>query len=362
VLELARRGHEVECACEGPNLDPRFAAAGIVVHNLSFPRQSSPLGFCSAVGRMRTLLRRRRYTCVNSHNRNASFVARIAAWLERVPINLYTAHGFYFHDGQARWLREATILLEALLARITHFTLSQSAEDVRLVVGRGLIPTDRIGHIGNGIDVARFSPQFDRRLIEDKLGLERVAFRIATTGRIVKGKGFEDLLQACALLSAQDRSYELLMIGGNIAQDVEPYEKEFRARTCALQLDGNVRITGMVGNVEDYLATADAFVLPSYREGMPRSLIEAMSMGLACVATDIRGCREIISDESTGFLYPVGNIGALADLLKRCMDNPAERAAVGARARAAAVREFAEDLYVRRQVSYIEHLLRRSEE
>ena len=117
VLALASRKHVVECVCEGHRIDSRLAAAGIAVHDFSFPRKSSPLEFVAAIHRMRVLLRRGRYDCVDSHNRNASIVARVAAWLEGVPVNLYTAHGFYFHDGQSAWLRELTMLLEAVLGR-----------------------------------------------------------------------------------------------------------------------------------------------------------------------------------------------------------------------------------------------------
>lgn len=357
VTELAARGHAVECLCEGQVIDSRLVAAKIPTHDFQFPRRGSIVEFAKAIRRMRAILRKGRYDCVDSHNRNASVVARIAAWLERVPINLYTAHGFYFHDGQPTWLRELTVLLEAGLARITHFTLSQSSEDVDFVVRRGLIQAEQIAHIGNGIDVARFSRLIDRKDSEDRLGLGRSGFRVMTTGRIVKGKGFEDLLSAYARLRRVVPDSQLVMIGGNIAQDIQPFQREFRASIDTRGLTPDVRITGIVDNVEEYLATADVFVLPSYREGMPRALIEAMVMGLPCIATDIRGCREIIANGKTGLLYHPGDVDALVDLLVRYFRSPNERTEVSIRAREMAVREFDEVNYISKQVSVIERLI-----
>ena len=357
VMELITRGHTVECVCETHSQEARLAVHGAVVHHFEFPRTASPMQFFIAIQRMRRLLRDHKYDCVDSHNRNASIIARVAAWLEGVPVNLYTAHGFYFHDAQPAWMRELTVLLESVLARITHFTLSESAEDVEFVVKRGLIPQERILHIGNGIDVTRFSPHFDRTLSEKRLGLEPGRFRIATIGRIVRGKGFEDLLQAFTRFVKEVSCSELLMIGGNIMQDVHPFQREFEAKIGAAGLDEKVRITGIVDNVEEYLATADLFVLPSYREGMPRALIEAMAMGLPSIATNIRGCREIIDDGISGFLFPAGDIDALATLLLQCSTSHDQFARVGAQARKIAAEKFSESAYVLSQVTAIERLL-----
>lgn len=357
VFELASRKHVVACVCEGHSIDPRLAAAGIAVHDFSFPRKGSPLEFVAAIRRMQVLLRRGNYDCVDSHTRNASIVARVAAWLEGVPVNLYTAHGFYFHDGQSPWLRELTVLLEAALGRLTDFTLSQSAEDVEIAIRRGLVPAERISHIGNGIDTGRFKPRSERAEIQDRLGLGSCGFRVATTGRIVKGKGFEDLLRAYASFAQQAPDSELLMIGGNVAQDIQPFQREFFSEIGALGLGAKVRITGMVNNVEEYLAASDLFVLPSYREGMPRSLIEAMAMGLPCVATDIRGCREIVNHGVNGYLFQAGDIGALSQLIAQCFRDRSSCARLGASARKTAVRDFSETAYVATQIAAIERLL-----
>jgi glycosyltransferase involved in cell wall biosynthesis len=356
VNALVARGHAVECICEGGNADRRLLDAGVPVHPFSFPRGAAPVEFGRAIARMRKVIRAGGYECVNGHNRNASIVARVAAWLEGVPVNLYTAHGFYFHDGQGRVSRAMTVALEAALSKITHYTLSQSTEDVAFMTGRGHIARDRIEVIGNGIDTQRFRPRpGERERLEQRLGLRPGRFRIASTGRLVRGKGFGDLLDAFARLGPGNA--ELLIIGGNIAQDISPYHAQFMEQARALGLASEVVVTGLTDRVEDYLGTCDAFVLPSYREGLPRALLEAMAAELPVLATNIRGCREVVRDGDSGHLFEPRDIAALARLLERLRGSPELRETLGRRGRALIVAQFDERQYVSRQVGAIERLL-----
>ena len=357
VRELIAQGHAVECVCEGRNIPQIEHRLGVAVHPFVFPRNASPARFARAIGRMRRLIRDGAYDCVNGHNRNASIVARIAAWMERVPLNIYTAHGFYFHDAQPHYRREATIWLEGALARITSYTLSQSAEDARLMVERGFIPAGRIAVIGNGIDTRRFRRDPDRTGWEQRLGLRSGRFRIATVGRLVQAKGFVDLLGAFARMRESAPEAELLLIGGNIDQDISPVQSEFFDRAQQLGVAGDVTVTGMVHEVEKYLSTCDVFALPSHREGMPRALLEAMSSELPVIATAIRGCREIIDDGRSGLLYPPGDVDRLTGMLKLLHGQSGLRLVLGQMGRAAVVQRFDEYRYVRSQVDTIDQLL-----
>ena len=358
VLELIAQGHEVECVCEGDDLARRTFGPQVVVHPFEYPRTASPWQFVAKIRQMRLLIRTGRYDCVDSHNRNASIVGRIAAWLERVPLKIYTAHGFYFHDDQQPIKHRATVLLEAWLARITDYTLSQSREDVEFVTRKKMIPPDRIEWIGNGIDVERFTRRGSRTGAEHALGLTADRFRICSIGRLVKGKGFVDLLEAFAEFRRSVAASELLIIGGNIAQDISPFEREFSDLVAAHGLQDCVRVTGLTDRVEDYLATSDLFVLPSYREGLPRSLLEAMSMGVCATATNIRGCREVITNGETGFLFEPRDRHGLAALMERLHADTGLRSLVADRGRELVRAMFNEPRYVGVQVSAINRLLK----
>lgn len=344
ILALVREGHDVECLCEGNNI-PDFGS-DVRVHEIKFPKSASPLEFLHSISEMRNLLRDKQYSCVNSHNRNASIIARIAAWQEKVPVNLYTAHGFYFHDDQSQLGRFATIMFECLLAKITDFTLSQSNEDTLFMT---CIKPELIKTIGNGIDTSRFKPNDQR----DKF------FRVGATGRLVKGKGFMDLINGFAQLHQKHADSQLLLIGGNIENDIVPFQQQIFARIKELKLDDAVVVTGLVDNVEDYLATCDVFVLPSYREGMPRALLEAMSMGIPAIATNIRGCKEIIVEGENGYLYTPHDVNGLAQLLNHNYKQTVEeRNDFSENAHSRIVHHFDEKDYINRQIYYINKLLR----
>ena len=351
VLALQSRGYSVECLTEGTSSVQHLVSQGIRVHDFQFPRRPSPVAFAGAVLRMSELLRQGGYHVVNSHNRNSSIVARIAAAHARVPINLYTAHGFYFQDHQSRPVHKMVEIFEGLLARLTTYTLSQSAEDVELMTARHWISPERIRYIGNGIDAARFAPA--PRGGRPPSGI----LKISAMGRLVAGKGFEDILWAMA--KSQHRSeLRLTFIGGNIDQDISPSAAHFSQLMTDLGLESQVTVTGMIDHVEDHLNQADVFIHPSYAEGMPRSLLEAMSVGLPCIATRIRGAREIIEPGENGLLYTPHDSDELATRIDHLFANPPLREALGQGARATVLARYQEHDYIGRQVDAIEDLLR----
>lgn len=359
VRRLRECGHEVDCVCDGGNVDMAALGGNLPLYQLKFPLANSPGEFVRATRALRPILRRGRYDCVNSHNRSASIVARVAAWLENVPVNLYTAHGYYFHDDQGFFGREATIALEAALAQVTDYTLSQNGEDVRLMTSRGFVPEAMVEVIGNGIDTSRFNPRSasERVALERRLGLRPAKFRIVSTGRIVRAKGFGDALEAFASFHRAHPDAEFVIVGGNIARDLEPYQAQFFQRARELGVSSNVTVTGITTQVEEYLAVSDVFVLASYREGLPRAMLEAMSMTLPVVVSDIRGCREVVESGVNGYRFPPHDVHALATLLFRLYDDPNLRERLGKAARETVLRAFDERRYVDQQVRAINRLV-----
>jgi glycosyltransferase involved in cell wall biosynthesis len=359
VRKLVEEGYDVECVCTGKSYHHEFKELGVKIHYFEFPQKASPLKFLHAIYKFRNFLRENKFDCVNSHNRNASIVARVAAWIAQVPINLYTAHGFYFHDAQSKWAFKLTEWLEALLSYTSTYILSQSRKDVDYVIQQGWYHPNKIQVIDNGIDTNRFSPKKTKEDACKNLGLSNV-FRVAATGRMVRGKGFKDLIRAFARFQ-KNKNVELLFVGGNISQDIDPALSEFRQLIYDLSIEDKVIITGLVDNVEDYLSASDMFVLPSYREGVPRALIEAMSMQLISVATNIRGCNEIIEHNTTGFLYEPHDVDQLTEHLENIYQMREERLLFGRRARQRVIQVYDEKKYIQTQLYVFNKLMGDSE-
>ncbi len=352
ILALRDRGYTVECLTEGTGWIGHLVDKGIRIHDFHFPPRASPWQFFLAVQRMKSIIKDSGFHIVNGHNRNSSIVSRIASKMAGIPINLYTANGFYYHDNQSALVNKFSEVFEGAMAKFTTYTLSQSDEDTIRMISKGWIQPDRIRTIGNGVDAQRFSSR-----PKSRVSVSSGKFCVCASGRLVSGKGFEDILRAISITKNRE-NIELVLIGGNIVQDISPSLEGFTNLISSLGLKDQVRITGMVDNVEEYLNNSSLFVHSSYVEGMPRSLLEAMSIGLPCIATKIRGAREIIDDRRNGFIYEPHDFHELADVIDELFLNRDLGRSVGRNARDTVLEKFQEKDYVQRQVQAMEDLLR----
>jgi glycosyltransferase involved in cell wall biosynthesis len=165
-------------------------------------------------------------------------------------------------------------------------------------------------------------------------------------GRLVAEKGYIELIEAMRSVDAQ-----LWVVGERLASDhADPVDAAVLAAATDPVLKQRVRFLGYRTDVPVLMRAADIYTLPSHREGMPRSVIEAMMSGLPVVGTDIRGTREEVVEGETGTLVPVGDAAALAVALSRLARDPALRAAWGAKGRARALALYREDLVIARQI------------
>lgn len=240
------------------------------------------------------------------------------------------------HDGP--WVRRGVGALVGLRNRLfadADACIAISRRTEREFLDAGL-PPDRVHHIPHGVDTRRFrpAPPEERRALRARLGLAEPAKWIAFTGRLLRGKGVEVLIDAFARLAAERADARLLLVGSGRGQALD-VEDALRAQVSALGLDDRVRFAGRVDNVEDWLRAADAFAFPSFFEAMPLSVIEAAACGLPCVASAVGGILDVIEDGVSGWLVPPGERGPLADGLRAVLDPRAGERGRAARQRVA---------------------------
>jgi glycosyltransferase involved in cell wall biosynthesis len=205
------------------------------------------------------------------------------------------------------------------------------------MVGAGVAP-EKVRHIPHGVDTDRFRPARadERRELRRRLGLPPAAPIVTFTGRLLRGKGLETLLEAFA---SQDPGAHLLIVGSGDGQALS-VEDAIRERIARGDLAGRVIMAGRVENVEDYLRASDIFVFPSVFEGLGLSLIEAQACGLPCVASRTGGIVDVIEDGKTGVLVRPGDTGELAAALEGLLTDETRRMALGTAGRVRAVRDF----------------------
>ena len=340
-------GHEVVgIASDGPFVE-KIRAAGFRVEPVTIERSFNLFRHFGSARRLRALFKRERFDIVHVHTPVAALIGRWAAWRAGVPKIVYTAHGFYFHERMAWPKRAAFVALEWLGGRLTHTLFTQAEEDAatarRLGLARGPIAA-----IGNGVDPGRFHPAADggeRQRLREALGAGPGPV-ILMVGRLVAEKGYVELIEAMKTVDAR-----LWVVGERLASDhAGSVGDAVRAAESDPVLKRRVRFLGYRADVPALMRAADIYTLPSHREGMPRSVIEAMMSGLPVVGTRIRGTREEVVEGETGTLVPVGDAAALAAALARLAADPALRAAWGAKGRARAMALYREDLVIARQL------------
>lgn len=340
------------CADEGAVAGLRAQGYEIITVGLS--RALNPFRQALGVLRLAALFRREKFDVVHAHTPVAALVGRIAARLARVPMIVYTAHGFYFHEEMRPLPRAVFTFLEWLGGRCTDLLFTQSEEDARTAVERGFLPAGRVLAIGNGVDIRRFDPEAvrPRAEVRAELGIPADAVVIGMIGRMVAEKGFGEFFDAAAAAAKRHPGAYFLVIGERLAseRDAGIGAQLERARAA---LGARLILAGVRSDMPDLFAAMDVFTLPSYREGMPRTIIEAMHMARAVVATDIRGSREEVLPEVTGLLVPTRDAPALEQAFSRLIADAGLRERMGAAGRERALRLYDEAKVVARQVAAI---------
>jgi glycosyltransferase involved in cell wall biosynthesis len=334
------RGHEVIGVCAEGALLADGRAEGFRVATVPFQRRLSPSGNWRALRALIRLLRAEKPDIVHAHMPISGFLGRLAARIAGVPRVAYTCHGFLFNQGGSPLRRGAGFAMELLGARCTDVFTTVSTSDAR-DARRLHIWRDPVV-VGNGRDPAVFRPDpAARARIRAELGVPPAATVVVAVSRLVGDKGYAELAAAM-----RDVSDALLWVVGE-RLDTDRGE-DVAAMLDAAGLGERLFRLGYRHDVAAVLAAADIFVLPSYHEALPMSVIEAMLTGLPVVATDIPGPREQVQNGRTGLLVAARQAAPLAVALARLVGNPALRAAMGQAGRARAMTLFDEATVVGR--------------
>jgi glycosyltransferase involved in cell wall biosynthesis len=228
--------------------------------------------------------------------------------------------------------------LERFAAAFSDAELLQSSEDVP-VLRRLRVPDQRIAVLGNGIDLGRFSPpsSADRLAARAEIGLADDEVAVGVVGRLVWEKGLREVMAMAAELRRSRPGARVLVAGG-----VEPDKGDglVEADLERVSAESGVVFLGERRPIERLYDALDVYVLASYREGFPRSAMEAAAQGLPLVVTDIRGCRQVVDPERNGLLVPVADPTSLTSAVTRLVDDPALRDRMGEASVAKAAADF----------------------
>lgn len=357
MKQLRQEGYTVMAASKDLGYLKHIRDEGFAAYDLPMTRKMNPVAILISIWKVYRLLKTNNIDIVHVHTPIAGFVGRVAALFAGVSVKIYTAHGFVAGN-------QILMAIEKWLAKhATELLFTVNSEDRALAVEGRYLPGNRIIDIQSvGVNTRRFDP--DRNSAETQQQLKQSLGNaagdpvIGYIGRIVEEKGVLDLL-AAFLSIRKDKSLKLLLVG--------PWDWDERDRKTVLKLKGIIEKSGLEQEVllfgyrEDIVALLglmDVFVLPSYREGMPVSLLEAMAMEVPVIATNIRGCREEV-DRTCGLLYEPRDVDGLAAHLTWMLENPAKASEMGRQGRMRVQAHFDEEQVLDRQIKAYREMLGR---
>jgi len=255
----------------------------------------------------------------------------------RGVVGAVTGMGYVFSSKELLARR-----LRPLVCRLLRFAISgrqsrlivQNPDDRRVVVDAGLMDASHVRLIaGSGVDTQRYHPRSDAPCASGRTP------SVVFAARLLWAKGVAEFVRAAQALRAEGLKIQFLVAGEPDAGNPASVPEE---QLTAWREEGSVSLLGHVQDMPALMATADVVVLPSYREGVPRSLIEAAAAGLPIVTTDAPGCREVVEDGVNGILVPVRDAAALTAAIRKLVLDPALAARMGAASRQKALAQFDE--------------------
>ena len=342
IRELIDNGYRVVASAPLDDAAPALRAMGVEIAPIAIDaRGVSPLRDIKLLLDYRSSIRRIAPKAFLGFTAKPNIYGSASAASLGIPaINTVTGLGTGFLSGR---------ILQAIVSRLYRWGLRRSRkvffhnqEDLDLFISSGLVRAEQAGLVaGSGIDLAHFASA------PKKAGAQPPTFLFI--GRLLKDKGLGEFLEAASLVK-QRRPARFQVIGV-----IEDHPKAVpRQSVEEAGASGAVELLGRTDDVRPFIANADCVVLPSYREGLPRVLLEAGAMATPVVAADVPGCRQAVDHGVTGLLCEARSAAALAQAMLTIAEmSPKDRMAMGKRGRSKAEREFSEEGVV---AAYLEAL------
>ena len=310
---LLANGYKVDCACSiDKTLNKKLEAKGVRVFEIPFSRNPLGLGNIKAFNKLIDIQSINEYDVIHVHTPIAAIYGRLLRFKFPKIKTIYTAHGYHFLKSGSKlgWLIYYPI--EKFMASLTNVTININKEDYEITKNK-LNPEKCYLMNGVGIDLNKYKKisceEVKRK--KEELGLNEDDFIVLNIAELNKNKNHIQLIKGMELLKDKYPDIKALCIGdGKLLEEIK---KEIKQRG----LEENIKLLGYREDINELINVSDIGILMSHREGLPRNLMEFMACGRKVIATNIRGCRDIVCNESVGSLVEVGDYKETAKEIER---------------------------------------------
>lgn len=310
---LLDNGYEVDCACSiDKPVDKELQNKGVKIFEVPFSRNPLGIGNIKAFMRLMELQRINNYDIVHVHTPIAAIYGRLLKLSYSNLKTIYTAHGYHFLKGGSKLAWLVYYPIEKIMAKFTNVIININKEDYEITKEK-LKPRNSYLLNGVGLELSKYKKLSNDEVLEKKkeLGITDNDFVVLMIAELNKNKNHIQLINAIDTLKMQYSNIKVLCIGdGNMREDLE---QEIISRN----LQNNIFMLGYRQDVNKLINISDIGILMSYREGLPRNIMEFMASGRKVIATNIRGCRDLICNETVGTLVNVGDYEETAKAIEK---------------------------------------------
>lgn len=325
ILRLIKEGNIVDIACNDSEfqVSDYFLNLGCHVYSLDCSRKLIEKGNINAIKQLKQICREKEYDYVHCHTPIAAFCTRLACRKIDSKV-IYTAHGFHFYQGAPfkNWV--LFYPAELVCSLWTDILITINKEDYYIAQKMYAKETKYIP--GVGIDVNKFANiKIDVSNKRKEIGVDNDAYMLFSVGELNANKNHEIVIRALAKIGNKKINY-VIAGEGNLEKYLLNLSKE-------LGISEQIHLIGYRNDIEEILKVADVFIHPSFREGLPVSVMEAMASGLPCIVSNIRGNQDLIDLEGGAFINPFDEETVIKEIsnildsdLKRLGKHNAEKA------------------------------------
>ena len=298
---------------------------GVKYFPLEITRKITPLQDLRCLVRLVRFLRQEKPHFVHSHTPKAGIIGMLAAYIAGVPVRMHTVAGLPLMEatGVKRWILNTVEQITYFCS--THVYPNSRGLETFILQNKFCIPkkTKVLGSgSSNGIDTSYFDPeqvtQAQQLALKSELSIEPKDYVFCFVGRLVKDKGVNELIDAFIQISKKHLNAKLLIVG-HTEVDLDPLLPKTQHN---IEFNERIIEVGFQKDIRPYLAIADLFIFPSYREGFPNVILQANAMGVPCIVSDINGCNELIKQGENGLIVPSKNSKILKEQIELLLENP----------------------------------------
>lgn len=302
-------GYEFHMAANFSGFQDDTAKYNVTIHHLDLARNPFQIKNMRAYKQLLNLIQEEKFDVIHCNTPVGGVLGRFCGKKAKVPKVIYSAHGFHFYKGAPFVNRVLFRRAEMWMARCTDTIITLNKEDYEAAKRFKLRNNGKVYHIpGVGVDTNIYqNNEVNKARLKESLGLKEEGIVLIAMGDLIRRKNYVSSIKA--IKKADNKGLHFLICGTG------PELDSLKKLAKKLEIEDQIYFLGFRNDIKELLSVADIFLFTTYQEGLPRSMMEAMSAGLPCIASRVRGNVDLIAEGSGGFLYEPEDINGFANAI-----------------------------------------------